>query len=308
MPLPDVPEPRMATVNGGIELCHQVFGHTDDPPILLINGLGAQMTVWAEALCQGLAEAGRLVIRFDNRDVGLSTKTPGPPPDLHGMWARATAGTPVTPADVAYTLADLAADAVGLLDHLGIGRAHVVGASMGGMIAQQLVIDHPHRVRSVTSIMSTTGDPAVGQSSMEALGALLRPAPTSREEAIEHGVANSRVVSGPLWSEDEARRRATESYDRMFHPVGIAHQLTAIMASGDRTEGLGRVAVPFLAIHGRADPLIDISGGRATAAAVPGADLLELHAMGHDIPTPLLPQFMGAILGLVERAEAAAGA
>lgn len=286
--------PAMVSANG-IELCHQTFGHPADPPLLLMMGLGAQMILWPEELFAALAARGRYVIRFDNRDVGLSTKTPGPPPDVLGLMTRRAAGGEVGPADVPYTLSDMAADAAGLLDALGIEQADVVGASMGGMIAQHLAFEHPERVRSVTSIMSTTGHPAVGQASPEAIGVLLRPPPASRSEAITQGMAASRVISGPLWDEDDARRRATESYDRMFHPVGPAFQLAAIVASGDRTERLGTVRAPFLVIHGRLDPLIDVSGGVATADAVPGAELLLLDEMGHNLPRPLFPQLIEAI-------------
>ncbi len=292
--------PAVVSVNG-VELCHQTFGHPTDPPLLLVMGLGAQMILWPEELFIGLAARGRYVIRFDNRDVGLSTKTPGPPPDVLALMTRRATGGEVGPADVPYTLSDMAADAAGLLDAMGIEQADVVGASMGGMIAQHLAFEHPERVRSVTSIMSTTGHPAVGQASPEAIGVLLRPPPASRNEAIAQGMAASRVISGPLWDEDDARRRATESYDRMFHPVGPAFQLAAIVASGDRTEQLGTVRAPFLVIHGRLDPLIDVSGGVATADAVPGAELVLFEEMGHNLPRPLFPQLIEAIDTIAHR-------
>ncbi|MDH4077471.1 MAG: alpha/beta fold hydrolase [Acidimicrobiia bacterium] len=290
----------MAAANG-IELCHQTYGDPTDPPMLLVMGLGAQMILWPEELVLGLAAGGRYVIRFDNRDVGLSTKTPGPPPDVLALMIRRTAGGEVGPADVPYTLSDMAADAAGLLDALGIERADVVGASMGGMIVQHLAIEHPQRVRSVTSIMSTTGNPAVGQASPEAIGALLRPPPANRDEAIVQGMAASKVISGPLWDPDDARRRAAESYDRMFHPAGPAFQLAAIVASGDRTERLGSVQTSFLVVHGRVDPLIDVSGGVATADAVPGAELVLFDEMGHNLPRPLFPQLIDAIDGIASR-------
>ena len=290
-------EPSMVPANG-IELCHQTFGDPADPPLLLVMGLGAQMILWPEELFLGLAARGRYVIRFDNRDVGLSTKTPGPPPDVLALMTRRAAGGEVGPADVPYTLSDMAADAAALLDALGIERADVVGASMGGMIVQHLAFEHPERVRSATSIMSTTGNPAVGQATPEAIGVLLRQPPTTRDEAIAQGVAASKVISGPLWDEDDARRRATDSYDRMFHPAGAAFQLAAIVASGDRTDRLGSVQAPFLVIHGREDPLIDVSGGVATADAVPGAELVLLDDMGHYLPRPLFPQLIDAIDGI----------
>jgi len=292
--------PAMVAANG-IDLCHQTFGDPTDPPMLLVMGLGAQMILWPEELFSGLAARGRYVIRFDNRDVGLSSKTPGPPPDVLGLMTRRAAGGEVGPADVPYTLSDMAADAAGLLDALGIERADVVGASMGGMIAQHLAFEHPERVRSVTSIMSTTGNPAVGQASPEAIDVLLRPPAATRDEAIAQGMAASRVISGPLWDEADARRRAAESYDRMFHPVGPAFQLAAIVASGDRTQRLGSVRAPFLVIHGRLDPLIDVSGGVATADAVPGAELVLLDEMGHNLPRPLFPQLIDTIDGIAHR-------
>lgn len=287
----------------GIELCYQTFGHPHDPPLLLVTGLGAQMTVWPEDFCARLAARGRYVIRFDNRDVGLSTKTEGPPPDLVALGTKlATEGRLGRP-DVAYDLSDMASDAIGLLDALAIERAHVVGSSMGGMIAQHLALEHPERLRSVTSVMSTTGHPEVGQPTAEAITALLRPAVSDRAGSIEQGVENSRIISGPLWDEADARRRAAESYDRMFHPKGTAFQLAAILASGDRTDRLAAVTTPFLVIHGRSDALINVSGGRATADAVPRADLVELHDMGHNLPSSLFPQVIGAIHGLTERVE-----
>jgi pimeloyl-ACP methyl ester carboxylesterase len=304
---PDVLTSGQLTVTAnGISLCYQTLGRPEDPPLLLVMGLGAQMTVWPDELCLALARSGRYVIRFDNRDVGLSTKTEGEPPDITDLMAKATDPEDgLTASDVPYTLSDMAADGVGLLDALGIETAHVVGASMGGMIAQHLAIEQADRIRSVTSVMSTTGNSEVGQPSAAAIIAMMRPPPESREAAIEQGVVIGRIISGPLWVEADARRRAAESYDRMFHPAGAAFQLAAVMTSGDRTERLAEVQVPFLVIHGRADALVDVSGGVATAEAVPGADLFVLHDMGHDLPRPLLPQITAAVYGLTERVERA---
>jgi len=293
--------PQTAPANG-IELCYDTFGQPTDPAVLLIMGFGAQMTVWPDEFCSQLATRGHFVIRYDNRDVGLSTKSEGSPPDVLALFTQAQQGTPVDPAAVPYTLSDMAADAVGLLDSLDLATAHVVGASMGGMIAQHLAFEHAARVQTVTSIMSTTGNPGVGQAAPEAMGALLSPAPTEREANIERGVSVSKVISGPLWNETDARRRAAESYDRMFHPAGPPFQLGAIAASGDRTERLNTVDVPFLVVHGQADRLIDVSGGQATAEAVPNADLLLLAAMGHDLPRPLWPQIIGGIVGIASQA------
>jgi pimeloyl-ACP methyl ester carboxylesterase len=204
----------------------------------------------------------------------------------------------------AYLLADLAADAIGLLDALGVQRAHIVGASMGGMIAQQVTIDYPDRVRSLCSIMSTTGDPSVGRSTPEATAALLRPPATTRDEAIAAGIASGRLLGsiGFDASEEALRRRAERKYDRAFRPAGTRRQLTAIYASPDRTAALRNVTVPTVVIHGALDPLIDVSGGRATAEAVPGAELVVLPGVGHGIPADAIPIIVEAITRTASRA------
>lgn len=282
----------------GITLYYETFGNPGDPAMLLVMGLGAQLTMWDPEFCRALAERGFFVIRFDNRDVGLSSKVEGgPEPDL----AKALSGDTST---AAYTLWDMADDAVALLDHLGIARAHLVGASMGGMIVQAIAIRHPDRVLSLASIMSTTGNPNVGQAKPEALAALLSPPPASREEAIEAGVRTMRAIGSPAYpfDEEELRRRTAEDYDRCFYPIGISRQLIAIIASGDRTEALGRVAAPALVIHGEDDPLVDVSGGKATAAAIPGARLITFPGVGHDIPRQLIPAHVEAIVENAHRA------
>lgn len=285
----------------GIEVCYETFGDRRHPAALLIMGFAAQMTAWPFEFCEALAKRGFFVIRYDNRDVGLSSKTEGPTPDVMKLYGRMQDGGWIESSEVPYTLSDMADDAVGLLDSLDIDRAHVIGASMGGMIVQHLAFDHGSRLRSATSMMSTTGQRDVGQGTPEALTALLTPNPTDRVGFIEQSVINSKVVSGPLWIEAEARTRAGESYDRMFHPAGPPFHLAAIAASGDRTERLASVDLPFLVIHGAADALIDVSGGHATAAVVPGADMLILASMGHDLPRPLWPQILNSIGGLTER-------
>ena len=291
----------MPTVNvDDIEICYESYGPDDAPPLLLVMGLGAQMTLWTPGFVSELLERGFRVIRFDNRDVGLSTKTDGSPPDVMALYAQAMAGQPV---DAPYTLSTMAADAVGLLDALDIGAAHVVGASMGGMIAQMIAIEHPDRVLSLTSIMSTTGASDMGQPDPEAMMALLTPPPTDREGAIASTVETSRIIGGSLFDEADARARAAEAYDRCFHPAGAAFQIAAIAATGDRTERLRDVQVPTLVIHGREDSLVTLSGGEATAAAVPGADLLVLGQMGHDIPRVYWPQIADAIFGIAVRGE-----
>jgi len=274
----------------GITLFYDTFGNPRDPAILLVMGLGAQMTLWDPAFCEALAERGFHVIRFDNRDAGLSTKIEGgPAPDI----AKAMAGDP---SSASYTLWDMADDAAGLLDSLGIARAHIVGASMGGMIVQAIAIRHPDRVLSMTSIMSTTGDQEVGQSQPEAMAALLSPPPASREEAIDLMVRTMQVIGSPGYPADEAelRKRTGEAYDRSNYPAGMARQLVAIVASGDRTEELKNVSVPTLVIHGEDDPLVTLSGGQATARAVPGAKLLTVPGMGHDMPAQLRDRFVEA--------------
>jgi len=287
------------TVND-IDICYESFGPDDAPPLLLVMGLGAQMTLWSTGFISELLERGFRVIRFDNRDVGLSTKTAGDPPDVMALYAQSMAGEPV---EAPYTLTAMAADAVGLLDALGISAAHIVGASMGGMIVQMMAIEHPERVLSLTSIMSTTGASDVGQPDAAAIGALLTPPPTDRNGAIEANITTSRIICGPLFDETEARGRAIEAYDRCFHPAGSAFQIAAIAATGDRTERLGAVKVPTLVVHGREDSLITLSGGEATAAAIPGADLVVFGQMGHDIPDVYWSQLADAIFGTAIRAD-----
>jgi len=291
----------MPTVSvNDIEICFESFGPKDAPPLLLVMGLGAQMTLWSPGLISELLDRGFRVIRFDNRDVGLSTKTAGNPPDVVALYAKAMMGEPV---DAPYTLSTMAADAVGLLDVLELSAAHVVGASMGGMIAQMIAVEHPDRVLSLTSIMSTTGAADVGQPDASAIGALLTPPPTDRDGAIAATVDTSRIIAGSLFDEAEARSRATENYDRCFHPAGPAFQIAAIAGTGDRTERLQTLQVPALVIHGREDPLVTLSGGEATADAIPGADLLVLGRMGHDMPKPYWPQIADAIFGIAVRNE-----
>lgn len=283
-----------------IEICYESFGDSDAPPVLLVIGLGAQMTSWSAGFVSELLDRGFRVIRFDNRDAGLSTKTDGPPPDVMAMYATFAAGQPI---EAPYTLSLLAADAVGLLDALDIPAAHIVGASMGGMIVQTIAIEHPDRVLSLTSIMSTTGHTEVGQPDPEAMMALMSPVPEGRSAAIDAAVNSSRLTSGDLFDEVEYRRIATESYDRCFHPPGTMFQIAAVAASGDRTTALEQLDVPTLVVHGRQDPLIALSGGEATAKAVPGADLLVFGLMGHDMPRRYWPQLADAIFNIAARGE-----
>jgi pimeloyl-ACP methyl ester carboxylesterase len=287
-----------AAVNG-VEIAYETFGDPADPTMLLIMGLGVQMLGWDEELCRMLAGRGYQVVRFDNRDVGHSTKVEGGPrPDVMAAVAGDSRSA-------SYRLEDMAGDCVGLLEELGVERAHLVGASQGGMIAQTVAIRHPERVLSLTSIMSTTGERMVGQPHPEAIPALLTRPPADRDGFIDFVVGAWNVIGSPGFEADgEAlRARAGASYDRGIFPEGTARQLVAILASGDRTEALRRLDVPTTVIHGTDDILIDVSGGRATAAAIPGARLELIEGMGHDLPAALWPRFVELIAENAERAQ-----
>ena len=275
----------------GIEIEYVTEGDPSDPALLLVMGLGAQLTTWPDGFVDGLRRRGFYVIRYDNRDSGLSTKFEGMP-DLLALFM----GTDLSSA--IYRVEDMADDAAALLGVLGISEAHVVGASMGGMIAQALVINHPELFLSACSIMSTTGDRAVGAPTGEALTALLRPVATSRDEAIQASMEGSRAIGSPGYPIDESvrRERAAAAYDRSYCPGGTLRQVGAILASPDRTEGLHGVDMPFLVVHGEADPLVTPSGGDATAAAVPGSRLLTFPGMGHDLPEALWGTITDAIV------------
>lgn len=281
----------------GMDLEYETFGQRRDPPILLIMGLGAQMLWWPEDFCELLAQKGFYAIRFDNRDIGKSTWLDDTPvPDIMQMFQDALAGKRVPPP---YTLEDMAADAMALLRALGIERAHVVGASMGGMIAQICAANYPDRVLSLTSIMSTSGRRDLPQATPEVLSLLTMPPPdpTDRAAVIEHGVRLIQTISGDGYtaSRERAQRLAERSYDRGYHAAGTLRQFAAIIASGNRTRLLETIHVPTLVIHGDRDPLIPPEGGKDTAAHIPGAKLVMMHGMGHDLPPELLPQLTDAI-------------
>ncbi len=285
--------PRIAT--NGVELEYETFGTAQAPAILLIMGLGAQMILWDEEFCEALAHRGYRVIRFDNRDVGLSTKLEhAGMPNVAAALAAVAQGRPPS---AAYTLRDMADDTAGLLGALGMDTAHVVGASMGGMIAQTLAIAHPQRVRTLTSIMSTTGNPTLPPAAPAAMRVLMTPAPTERAAFIEYHVEVSKVIGSPGFPFDEERVRARGArvFDRGVSPAGVARQLVAILASGNRKPALASVSAPTLVVHGTADPLVPIAAGRATAEAVPGAALLEIEGMGHDLPRQVWPRLVDAI-------------
>jgi pimeloyl-ACP methyl ester carboxylesterase len=282
----------------GISIEYDDFGNAEDPDLLLIMGLGAQMITWDEGLCEAIAGRGFHVIRFDNRDVGLSEKIEGgPTPNLLAAMQGDTS-------TATYTLDDMAADAAGLLDVLGIEAAHIVGASMGGMIAQTFALNYPARTLSLCSIMSTTGAPSVGQPRPDVLPLLLAPRPNSREEAMDRAEQAVRAFGSKGLPVDWAhvRERAGQSYDRCFYPIGFARQLLAIIASGDRTERLHSLDVPTVVVHGTDDGLVTPSGGRATAEAIPGAELVEIEGMGHDLPVAAWPQLVDAVVRNTERA------
>lgn len=279
--------------NDGVVLEYDSFGDPADRTLLLIMGYTAQMTAWPVEFCEQLASSGHHVVRFDNRDCGLSSKTQGDPPNVMAIMMAIASGGAVP--EVPYTLSAMADDAVAVLDAVGAEQGHIVGASMGGMITQQMAIDHPGRVATITSIMSTTGSPTAGQANPDAMTALLTPPPMDRDGAIQRSVDVGRIIGGPLFDEALAREAATAAFDRSFHPAGAAFQMAAIAKTGDRTEALQSVPHPALVIHGAADPLITPSGGEATAAALPNAELLVFDEMGHDLPRPLWDRIVGAI-------------
>jgi pimeloyl-ACP methyl ester carboxylesterase len=284
-------------VGGGITLCYETFGDRTDPAALLIMGLGAQMVTWQDDFCEALAARGLYVIRFDNRDVGRSTHLQGPPPSLSQLLRYS--------APTGYTLADMAQDTVGLMDELEIDRAHVIGASMGGMIAQTLAARHPTRVRSLVSMMSSTGNRWVGRPALSSYAIFLRKAPREREAFIEYAVRMfAKVGSRGIPQDIEGTRRiAALSFDRELDRRGTGRQLTAIIASGDRTAELRRITVPTLVIHGSIDPLVSPSGGRATARAIPGAELMMIEGMGHDLPRVLWPRLIDAFAAHAAEAD-----
>ena len=289
---------RFATV-GEIELCYETFGDASRPAMLLVMGLGTQMIAWHEDFCAQLAARGFFVIRFDNRDTGRSSRLRDrKPPTLKQLALRDRR-------NAAYTLADMAGDAVGLLDHLGIERAHVVGASMGGMIAQTIAIRHRDRVLSLVSIMSNTGARWSGQPAVQLYPVLLSKAPRGREAYIERTVKVFKAIGSPGFptDEDELRRMAARAYDRGVSASATGRQLGAIVAERDRAPELRRLDIPAAVIHGTGDRLVRPSGGKATAEAIPGAELVMVEGMGHDLPRAAWPQILDAIERTAARAE-----
>lgn len=288
-----------APVSQDIELCYQTYGDPSAEPLLLVMGLGGPMTWWDPELCSLLAEHGFYVIRYDNRDTGRSSRARGRV--TRGMLVRAFTGRRVR---APYSMSDLAADAVGLLDHLGIGSAHVAGVSMGGMIAQTMAIEAPGRVRTLTSIMSTTGKRSVGWQHPSLLPSLLTSRGPSREDYVRTSAAFWRMIGSPSYpqSPERVEARAGETYDRGVSRSGVMRQMVAVLTQPNRAARLRGLALPTLVVHGVEDKMVHASGGRATAAAIPGAELLLIDGMGHDIPPALFATFADAIRRTADRA------
>jgi pimeloyl-ACP methyl ester carboxylesterase len=289
---------RFAPV-GELELCYETFGAQDATPLLLVMGLGSQMLLWDDEFCQQLADQGFWTIRFDNRDIGRSTILRDAPVPTRGQLLRRD------PRGASYSLEEMADDAAGLLDHLEIAAAHIVGVSMGGMIAQLLAIRHPTRVLSLVSIMSTTGNRKVGRTHPRLFPRLLRRPRLDREGYMDEFIATYRAIGSKRYPQDQSRSRALAArcFERGIQPAGSARQLAAIMASPDRTPLLRKLSVPATVIHGDADPLVRPSGGRATAAAIPGARLVIVPGMGHDMPRALWAQIIEEIMRLAASAD-----
>jgi pimeloyl-ACP methyl ester carboxylesterase len=294
----------------GLDIYYESHGPDDAEPILLIMGLGAQMTRWSPELIAALVGAGHRVIAFDNRDIGLSTKLDAAgAPNMGEVIAAVTQGRT---APVAYTLDDMAADAAGLLQALGIERAHIVGASMGGMIAQLVAADFPERTASLTSIMSSTGNPGLPRATPEAMARLNTPAPNPNDNLdafLDHSVAGAKVMAGsyPV-NETLVRANALSDFRRSYYPVGFSRQYAGVMASPDRRPKLKTITAPTVVIHGDADPLVPVEGGRDTAENIPGAELIIIPGAGHEIPLPVLGVFVDGILSAVARSKATAEA
>ena len=302
MPSSDHQPPQIARVNG-IEICHETFGDANADPIVLIMGLGAQMIHWDDDFCRQVAGRGFRVIRFDNRDIGKSSKMSGG--KRLGVVELLKLRFLRIPVAAPYKLRDMAQDTVALMDHLRVRSAHIVGASMGGMIAQEIAITFPERVRSLTSIMSTTGNPKIPPPTREAAAVLMAPPPASKEEYFARYATTWKVLRAGSFPEEEALdpARAARTWDRGLNPPGVGRQLRAVLASGSRKERLRAVKAPTLVIHGTVDPLVRPEGGKDTAASIPGAKLVMIDGMGHALPIRMWPQIIGAI---AEHAKGAA--
>jgi pimeloyl-ACP methyl ester carboxylesterase len=292
------------TING-IQIEYETFGNPTDRPLLLVWGIWGQMILWDESLCQNLASRGHYVIRYDNRDVGLSSKfDQGGITDIMGIMGKILSGDK---SSVPYTIEDMADDGAGLLDALGIPYAHICGISMGGIIAQTIALRHPSKVLSLTSIFSTTGNPQLPQPKPEVLAAFFTPLPADRSAFIEGTVGKFKMIAGSSFPFDEEwfRKKVTASYDRCFYQQGMGRHVLALMAQNDRKEALASLKVPTLVIHGTEDPLFSVDAGKETAAAIPGAQLLLLEGVGHDIATygGAWPQIVEAITAHTRKAN-----
>ena len=292
---------RFQAGRGSIHFTHR--GARADPRVLFVHGLGCQVVHWPQSLLDGVVAAGFCAITFDNRDVGLSHGSDAPPPTVEQLLAASADASALTPT---YTLSDMAADAVALLDHLGQAGAHVVGVSMGGMIGQRMAAEHAERVYSLTSIMSSTGNPALPGPTPEAIAALVGSMGSQNaEEAIENARRAARVLGGPHYASEEVgmARFTRQAIERAYRPDGVARQLAAILADGDRREALAGIRVPTLVIHGNADPLVPVEAGRETAAAIPGAKYVEIDKLGHDLPEPVIGEMLAAIIEHIAAVE-----
>ena len=289
----------LAPVSNGVELCYQTFGDPDAEPLLLVMGLGGPMTWWDADLCRLLAESGFYVIRYDNRDTGRSSRGTGRV--SRAMLVKAFLGRPVK---VPYTLADLAEDAFGLLDHLGIESAHVVGVSMGGMIAQTMAVRHQDRVRSLVSMMSTTGRRTVGWVDPRLMPMMLGRRGSTLEEYLEASVIGAATIGSPAYPEDDeaARARARVTWERGINPAGVMRHMMAVLTQPNRGRALHSLRIPATVIHGLDDRMVHVSGGRATAQAIPGAQLLLIPGMGHNLPPALFETFRDAIRTTADKA------
>jgi pimeloyl-ACP methyl ester carboxylesterase len=297
---------QIARLPSGIEIAYDTCGDPADPAVLLIMGLGGPLNWWDPGLCALIADRGFHVVRYDNRDVGRSTKLGQLGGTRAGVIRSYVRRRTVPP----YTMGDLAADAAGLLDHLGIEQAHVTGVSMGGMIAQTLAVEHPERVLSLVSIMSSPGGRLVGWQDPRLFPMLLRRNDTSREAVIARSVRTWEIIGSPAYPTpaDETRDRAAETFERGISPAGVVRQMQAVLTQPNRAAALARITAPTLVVHGLADRLVHVSGGRATARAIPGAELMLVPGMGHDLPRELWPDFVDGIERTAARASAATGA
>ncbi len=295
---------QFCDVGRGVTLCYETFGDPADPPAVLIMGLAVQMVAWHEDFCRQLADRGLYVVRFDNRDIGRSTHIAARPPNIAQLALRAVARPP----RATYRLEDMADDTAGLIDGLGLSPAHIIGASMGGMIAQTLCARHPDKARSLVSIMSNTGSRFSGQPKLALYAMFMRRPPRGRDASIAAAQEVFQAIGSRGLPQDveDIREQAAQSYDRDHDPTGPTRQLAAIIASGDRTAQLRRIHTPTLVIHGTVDPLVSPSGGRATAEAISGARLLMIEGMGHDLPRAAWPELIDAISEHAQRVDSLA--